>query len=282
MRVCHLASRVQGRVFGSRQRYQRLRFAIVSHPPPPLFVASSRFVTTNELEIRKYAGVAGALADFTDAKGREPTGPLFSRGPLAPLAPPHRPRITRVARKEDDRFAHMYLAVSPPFSNCFSVRAAARPFRRISRAGHFILLRPTPRVIAIARPDRKPWNRRGAPDHLNRLETSVENTNFNNLWRAIDRAANPGLCPSSARIGVSFARISKPNSFRPIGRFVVLCEQRLTCMRNVQLTKLKKTLRFCKGAGFQNSTRKAFSKYNRSCLADDCVFGLRETSTNER
>ena len=73
----------------------------------------SRFVTANELEIRKYAGRrARAGPIFTGARGHEPNLPS--------------------ARKEDDRF--VCIVVSPPFSNRFCIRPAApcsavfRPF----------------------------------------------------------------------------------------------------------------------------------------------------------
>lgn len=72
----------------------------------------SRFVTANELEIRKYAGRRARRPDFTGARGHEPNLPSV--------------------RKEDERF--VCIVVSPPFSNRFCIRPAApcsavfRPF----------------------------------------------------------------------------------------------------------------------------------------------------------
>lgn len=153
MRACHLASRVQGRVFSVRDNGSpnRLRFADRSLANFPILSdgAGSRFVTTNELEIRKYAGWPGReRGDFTDAKGREPTGsplPPLLAWSLGPLLPPPAPtRGSRVSpRKEDDRFVHMYNSwFRHRFRIVFPCAPLHAPFRRISRAGHFILLRP--------------------------------------------------------------------------------------------------------------------------------------------
>lgn len=86
----------------------------------------------------------GVPADFTRVKGRE------QNRPLPPLFVPHESRVLS-GRKTIDLY--MYLVVSRPFSNRFSVRAAAQR-SAVFRAGSILFYYDRLSVIGIARRDR--------------------------------------------------------------------------------------------------------------------------------